>query len=107
MTPPPEGLSNGLIASAVAAPNISDGGLPVKFMVKLNHSAKVVLSLYTLVGEEVFSDTIQGTVGENTLLWELKNNSGSSVASGLYIYTLQVEDGSQKETRIGKVVVIH
>jgi hypothetical protein len=107
VTPLPTAASNGLIASAVAAPNISDVGQPVQFLVKLNQPAKLVLSLYTLVGEEVFVKSVQGTVGENTLPWELKNNSGASVASGLYIYSLQADGGNQRETRMGKVVVIH
>jgi len=29
------------------------------------------------------------------------------VATGIYIYVLKVDDGDQRETRMGKVVVIH
>ncbi|HXL73951.1 MAG TPA: hypothetical protein VN963_10040, partial [bacterium] len=64
-------------------------------------------NLYSLMGEKVFSDTIYGNAGLNTITWLLKNNAQVNVASGLYIYTIQVNNGSETTTKTGKVLVFH
>jgi hypothetical protein len=98
---------SGLMVSAVAAPNIVMGGQLVQFLVNLNHPAQVNLTLYTLTGERVYSAQTQGSSGMNSLTWELKNNSGAPVASGLYLYVIQAADGTRTARRTGKMVVIH
>jgi hypothetical protein len=99
--------ASGLLLSVVAGPNVSQNGQPIKFMVNLGTSAAVQLSLYSLTGEGVFSETVQGNAGMNTLLWLLKNNSQAPVASGLYVYTIRVNDGYEISTKTGKVLVMH
>jgi hypothetical protein len=91
----------------VAAPNISRDYEPIKFLVNLNKSAQVTLNIYSLVGEKVFSSNLQGTSGRNTLVWDLENNANQSVASGLYVFVVSIDDGAQLIRRVGKVVVIH
>ena len=56
----------------------------------LGHESHVSLKVYNSVGEEVATlvNEFQGA-GTKTVTWNGKNNSGSSVASGLYIYTLE------------------
>jgi hypothetical protein len=96
-----------LLQSAVAAPNISRNGQPINFMINLGFSSSIQLNLYTILGEEVHSDTIQGNAGLNNITWQLKNKAQSSVATGLYIYTIQVNTGYETSTTTGKVLVFH
>jgi hypothetical protein len=89
--------------SVVAAPNISKDGQPIRFLVNLEGAAPLQLSLYSLTGEKVAELTAQGGPGANSLTWDLTNQSGSIVASGLYFYVLNAGGLSQT----GKVVVLH
>jgi hypothetical protein len=91
----------------VAAPNISRDEEPIKFLVNLDQPAEMVLTLYSLSGERIYSANAQGTSGLNTLVWDLTNNQNQPVASGLYIYVLQTTGGGKTENHMGKVVVIH
>ena len=94
-------------APVVAAPNISRDEEPIKFLVNLAQPAQMVLTLYSLSGEKIFSESAQGTVGLNTLVWDLTNTQNQPVASGLYIYVLQTVGSGKTENHMGKVVVIH
>ena len=105
VSPTPD--TGSLVQSAVAAPNVSNGQQPIRFFLNLNKPAKLVLSILTLTGERVYSTQAQGNQGLNTLLWNVQNNAGSAVASGLYLYYLQVDDGIGPEVRHGKIVIIH
>jgi hypothetical protein len=96
-----------LLQTAVAAPNITRNGQPVNFMINLGYNASIQLNLYTIMGEEVYSDTIEGNAGQNTITWLLKNKAQSSVATGIYIYSIQVNNGYETETKTGKVLVFH
>jgi hypothetical protein len=97
----------GLAQSVVVAPNVVHGQQPVRFLVTLADQAKVTLTIFSISGEEVYSTQAHGEQGLNTLVWKGQNNARQAVASGLYIYMLQVDDGSTHETKLGKIVVIH
>jgi hypothetical protein len=97
---------NGLVQNVVAAPNLVRGNQPIKIQFNLNHPAMVHLSIFTLTGEQVFTTTVTGNAGANTLTWEANNLARQSVASGLYVYVLQVDDGTSHQNTTGKVVII-
>jgi sugar lactone lactonase YvrE len=90
-----------------AAPNVSKDGEPIRFLVNLEHPAKVHLTLVNVMGERIFQDKFTGGAGENEYSWDLENQSGTQVASGLYIYTLNIDDGKGVKTFKGKVAVVH
>lgn len=90
----------------VAAPNLSMGGEPVRFMVNLGRPAEIQLSLFALTGEQVYSTQVQGNAGLNDMVWNLQNSAGQGIASGLYIYVLRVDNGQGQETKVGKIIVI-
>jgi hypothetical protein len=90
----------------VTAPNISRNGEPILFLVNLSEPAQVQLSLFTLTGERVYQVSVQGSVGINRLSWPVQNQAGETVASGLYIYSLQVGGGKGTLSQVGKVVVL-
>ena len=92
--------------SVVAAPNVSTGGEPIRFLVNLEQPAQVKLAMFALTGEQVYASTLSGGAGENTLLWDLENQAGSMVASGLYLYKVDINDGTASILKTGKVAVI-
>jgi len=59
------------------------------------------------MGEQVFSETINGNAGMNTITWLLRNKTQVPVATGLYIFTIQVNNGYETVTKTGKVLVFH
>ncbi len=90
--------------SAAAWPNISQDGTPIQFRVMLTgQSTPIKLAIYSIVGELVYSADISGNPGLNEMEWDLRNNSGTPVATGVYIYRVQA--GSRIFS--GKVAVIH
>ncbi len=105
VVPVPDTSGAGLDVTAV--PNISRNGVPVKLQVELGKSVQLRLAIYTVMGELVYQASVAGNPGLNTLEWPLENQMGSLVASGLYIYTLQANDGTGFKTRTGKIIVIH
>jgi len=91
---------------AQAAPNVSRNGEPVKFRVNLQQPAQIHLALFTLLGELVYETNFDGKTGLNASTWGLQNNSGSHVASGLYIYIIQARNAAGSLSQSGKVVIL-
>jgi hypothetical protein len=100
-------VSQATAARIVAAPNTSRNGTPIQFRVELTQPGEIELSLFALTGEKVYGTKTQGQTGENLIPWDLKNQAGSSVSSGLYIYLIQTPDGIGSTQTTGKVVVVH
>lgn len=98
--------SNVLVESVQAAPNVVRDGQLVKIRFISGHATKVQLSIFTLTGESVHETAAGGNAGLNELVWKVENQAGQSVASGLYIYVLRVDDGQNRDTIKGKIVVI-
>ena len=73
----------------------------------LDRSAQVKLELFSLAGEGIYQAAIAGNPGLNVIEWKLVNQSGSTVASGLYLYRLETEDGVSTRSQAGKVAVLH
>lgn len=96
----------GLPTRVYVLPNISTGGNPVKFHVVLEQSGPIELSLFSLLGERVYQSEVQGQVGDNVLNWNLENEVGNQVASGLYLYSVQYKLDGRTTNHIGKLVVL-
>lgn len=90
----------------VAAPNLSFSDEPVQFQITLAKNSHISINLYSLSGELVNQTGIMGGAGRNILTWDLRNQSGGTVASGLYLYVVSIDDGRQAIRRTGKVVVV-
>jgi hypothetical protein len=91
---------------AVAVPNLSHGGQPIQFRVNLESPAPIELILFSISGEQVFEESVQGESGLKSLTWNLQNNQGGPVASGLYIYLIKAGEGASLQTQTGKVVIL-
>jgi hypothetical protein len=99
-TPTPNAAIPGVV---FIHPNISRNGEPIEFHLNLRAPGEVKLSLFTILGEQVYRTEVKAMAKE-TITWDLQNEAGSGVASGLYIYVLELADGTRKT---GKVAVIH
>jgi hypothetical protein len=76
-------------------------------MINLCGNATIQLNLFSIMGEQVYTDTIQGQAGMNTITWLLKNKNFEPVSSGLYVYVIQTNNGPTQVTETGKVLVFH
>jgi hypothetical protein len=65
----------------------------------------IILCLYDTAGESVFAQKVQGSAGTNWITWVPLNQQGDPLARGIYIYYVQVGDGSGGEKALGKVLV--
>ncbi len=95
-----------LLASVVAAPNITNGQQPIRLLTYLTSQAKVSLAIFTVSGEQVYGTETEGSAGLNTIVWNLQNNGSQPVASGLYLFVLRVHNGASQETKVGKIAII-
>jgi hypothetical protein len=96
-----------LVKSIIAAPNVSRNGLPIQFHINLYQPAQITISLFTVLGEEVYQTTKQGTSGDNQIVWRLRNKAENTVGTGLYICVVQVNNGIGVSAQTSKVVVLH
>jgi hypothetical protein len=99
--------TNTVLQSAVAGPNISKNNQPVRFFIQLNSPARVVVDIYTPMGQLVASTTFYGNSGFNSWLWDVQNASRQVVASGIYIYKILVTVNGTQETKTGKILILH
>ncbi|MGH7740066.1 MAG: protease pro-enzyme activation domain-containing protein [bacterium] len=97
----------GFVRPITVEPNLSRNGQPVRFEINLEQSAVIHLRLFTVMGELVYQADLPGQAGTNSLLWRLQNSSGAPVASGLYLYVIQVNGPSGESVQKGQVVVLH
>jgi hypothetical protein len=66
----------------------------------------ITLSLYDMAGELVYQTTLQGGLGENVITWNLENLEGQQVASGLYLYQLNIAQGYSGTQPHGEIAVL-
>jgi len=74
-----------------AYPNPFNPATTIRY--ELPKSARVSLKIYNIVGQEIITlaDGIQSP-GEKMVVWDGKNKNSRLVASGVYIYRLQVDN---------------
>jgi hypothetical protein len=86
-------------------PNPTHDG-KVKFSFTLSSSSDIVLQVFDVRGESVWSQKIstsQTQNGINTINWDGINQNGENLASGMYLYRITVNDHSVTK----KVAIIH
>lgn len=91
-------------AAVVPFPNPSAGG-PVAINFTVAAQASVDFDLYTLAGQRVFHQTQSYAAGAQTFNWNLVNQNGNKVSSGVYMLRITANDG-QNILRAGKKVMI-
>jgi hypothetical protein len=105
-TTPAQVSTNNSSLTVKAFPNPSFNGQPIQFQLNLSQPAGLKLSLFAISGELVYKTFVQGSEGFNDLTWKIDNQSGTPVASGLYIYLLEITTDSGKTIKTGKIAVV-
>jgi hypothetical protein len=72
----------------------------------LGTAAIVNVDIFNIMGERVFSTSFNDPQGVNLHTWNLMNDSGMKVGSGLYLVRLQAAGGGQNVKSVRKLVVI-
>ncbi len=84
------------------------------FDVNLPSGSKInmTLSIYDFAGDLIFEDTFSninpGRDSDQLVTWDLKNQAGTAVARGVYIFRLEAEDvvTKNRSNAVGKMLVI-
>lgn len=98
-----EALSPDLIQSFIVAPNPASD--KVEFRISLRSPGITSLRIYTLAGELVWIDRVEGL--QNISVWDLRTASGKNIAQGVYIVMIITEIDGLIETRIERVAVVN
>ena len=91
--------------AAQAQPNVTDGNTVVNFAVGLPNPMTMTLAIYNVADEAVYAQSFAGNTGQNSIPWKPQNQNGQPLASGVYIYHLRVDDGSNHYDKVGKILV--
>jgi hypothetical protein len=67
-------------------------------------SAKI--KIYTVVGRLIKSINFNATIGYNDIYWDARDEEGESIANGIYLYKLIIDNKSKKETSVQKLVIL-
>ncbi len=86
------------------SPNPCSNGTNIIY--QLCDEAQVNVKIYTISGEVVKEIQQQGQPGMNSIYWDRNNKSGKTVASGVFIYSIEAADGKTKKKAWGKMAVV-
>ncbi|MDI6780828.1 MAG: T9SS type A sorting domain-containing protein [bacterium] len=104
---PEQKAAAGFKESAHCYPNPARG--KVAFAYNLTLKSKIIVKVYTMLGDIVWEDTrTQDSGVDRNSSWNCCNNTGEKVASGVYFYrlTMEPEDGSAAATVTKKLIVV-
>lgn len=82
----------------IIATEVQIGLTPIRY--DLPADSRVALTIYDIMGREVYKYTAVEEAGYRQLLWQGKNHSGQAVPSGVYIYRLVAVHSKGGETFI-------
>ena len=75
--------------------------------VRLAVASSVEIEIFNILGERVYSTTFTDAAANNIQhTWDLLNNSGKKVGSGLYLVKVKATGGGKTVETIKKVVII-
>lgn len=94
------------VSDAYLAPNPVKGVEEARVVFTLDSDATVTFQVMDIAGQLLLEKREQRSAGPQTLLWNLRNESGQKLANGLYIYKLRFEtaSGSSQVTKKFSVV---
>ena len=79
--------------------------IDVNIEFKLTRIADVILRIYTVSGELVYSSE-KKKAADGTFVWKRKNNAGNKVASGVYIYSIEAVLYETKIHEKGSIAIV-
>jgi hypothetical protein len=70
----------------------------------------VTLNIYDIAGylvyQKEFSNLPPGRGNDQIVVWKGQNDHGDRVASGVYIFRLEADDGTHKTNEVGRILVV-
>jgi len=100
------GLASGSFGSTVTMfPNPAKG-MPATIQYTLGVPSVVDLDIFNVMGERVYNTSFNDLQGTNQHLWNLTNNGGAMVGSGLYLVRLHAHGGGAEAKVVKKLVVV-
>ncbi len=73
---------------------------------ELGKHSEVIVKVFTVSGEKVVEISETGQPGKNSILWDGRNHAAKSVASGIYIYSVEARVNEERAVKWGKCVVV-
>jgi len=64
------------------------------------------IKIYTVAGRLIKEITAPAHVGYNQIYWDGRDNDGETIANGIYLYKLILEDTDKTETAIQKLAIL-
>lgn len=64
------------------------------------------IKIYTVAGRLIKDITAPAKVGFNQIFWDGRDNDGETMANGIYLYKLVLEDAGKIETSIQKLAIL-
>ncbi|MBN1383446.1 MAG: T9SS type A sorting domain-containing protein [Elusimicrobia bacterium] len=100
------GAATTFIESIKAYPNPAQG-VPANIEYSINSAATLTLEIFTLLGELVYEkEWVKTTAGTYTETWALLNDSTDKVGTGVYIFRIKADTGTNSYNVSKKLVVI-
>ena len=96
--PNPMSHSRGDVANFSFETNLREGS-----------NLKITLSIYDIAGDLVYqkeSANVSPTREPANVKWTGKNDHGDKVASGVYIFRLEADDGAHQANEVGRILVV-
>ncbi len=64
------------------------------------------IKIYTVAGRLIKDISSSAKVGFNQIYWDGRDNDGQSIANGIYLYKVILEDAGKTETQIQKLAIL-
>ena len=92
--------------SVKAYPNPAKG-VPLNISYNINAPSTLTLEIFTLLGESVYKkEWTKLSAGAYTEVWNLVNDSGSKIGSGVFICKIKANDGTSTFSVMKKLIAI-
>jgi hypothetical protein len=99
------GASAAFAQSAFAYPNPVKNAAFVTFAYTVNNATTMKLEVFNILGALVYQESWATTAGALTHTWNLSNQSGNKLATGVYLYRLSASSVSATP-KLQKLIII-
>ncbi len=100
------GAASTFESSVKAYPNPAKG-VPANIAYNINAPSTLTLEIFNLLGDLVYEkEWTKSAAGAYTEVWNLVNDSGSKIGSGVFIYKIKANDGTSTYSVTKKLIAI-
>ncbi|MFH1282055.1 MAG: T9SS type A sorting domain-containing protein [bacterium] len=76
------------------------------FAFTADRPSTIRLRIFNPLGELIADKSFSSLAGAQTYPWDIRNDNGMDVASGVYIYKLEMDDGVAKQSTVKKFILV-